>query len=480
MTALQNSKLLIIGGLMHALVGCGGGDAGSPREQAINTISSTAGKAADASSHVVAASGVATGGATSTKAKLSNGKPLAKAMAEATNAPAWKAIKQAPMIGSLLRKAEENTDAVPAMLDDLDEATKFFLENLLANPQQRGDATVYEPNADKLCAEAEPTEVAACKEFLGHVTVEQRVTGDNAGTLTFKYDNKTPFMLGYAPNSFYLEVYLEDSLQLVTLLDPESSAANETIDASGTVRWSVSIDDDQTAMILFGVMESVHIRTTDLTNSTEMNIDKAPSAMKITANEAQRSASIEFGYGKTNIQTSDKLVVGATVTTDTYDITMEKFVGTISVKTAGDEFDSFEVKHFSLAQDGLVAKKNGNVFLQVTFESPDTKFAGPESNDMLVNFNEAFYAKIFADSVALGEATGAKVTIEVNAAKGTEIVLIESENAEEVVKTNSGQLDVTMQTVKSNNTETTVGFTTHANECAVEQYDGTFAVTACN
>jgi len=299
--------------------GGGGGDAGansekvaSARSVAINSISNTVDTSVDSISTVVNNSATAEALVGTSTAEVAVASVLgqdfsaqANAIVKSLGSGSNNRIK--PMMSHMPDVSGGDTIVSDAIMERL--------AGIMGEGTLEGDVIVYRPNVEELCGEpmtGSMDEYNSCRDFLLHVSVEQRLISDTEGTLTFKFDTFGPFVVGYASNSVYFETVLADlrdalaAIDAFLLTNEEMSAADKTDlhTFSGTLRLTMNRLDDQHGSIVVSIPQAIDISGTTNGQFDSFKVAATNKVFAMEANGLTNQASISFGLGAVALVTA--------------------------------------------------------------------------------------------------------------------------------------------------------------------------------
>ena len=209
------------------------------------------------------------------------------------------------LVGALTTSMRNNIS--PMTSHTATDAIEQQLADLMGEGTVNGNTIIYHPDLDKVCAnennDPEFNE-QVCREFFGRISIVQTIISDTDGTLTFKFDNHAPFVIGYSSNSVYFEVVLAELKGAVTAVADYLATQNVpvTLDATyttfeGTIRLTITKLGEQAASVALSIPQALSISGTIDGHAESLSIAATDKVVEISADAVANEASLSFGLG---------------------------------------------------------------------------------------------------------------------------------------------------------------------------------------
>lgn len=287
------------------------------------------------------------------------------------------------------------------------------LADLMDAGTVNGNTIYYHPNLDKICVNQnnDPSfDEQRCRDFFGRISIVQNLISDTAGTLTFKFDDHEPFVIGYSSNSVYLEIVLAELKNAVTAVADYLASQNlpVTVDIppatyavfEGTIRLTITKLGEQAASVGLSIPQPVNISGTIDGHAESLFIDATDNVVEISADAVANEATLSFGLGAVSAVSAVEDMNNANVLLPTsFSLSALEGMFTISNPNGVDtlvanninlgntpvtySIDGMEV--FNIDMDNLSFNVNGaeqtvnfdtNLNASVSFENVNTALAG--------------------------------------------------------------------------------------------------------
>lgn len=237
--------------------------------------------------------------------------------------------------------------------DQFSSEVETFLDQLLANPSSSGNTVTYTPDVAAICgSETDPTSKADCENTLKHITIVQTVISDTEGTLTLKFDNYAPFVVGYAPTSIYFEINLAGLKGTIIALDQLSNPTNSTAandfpaTFEGAIRLTLAAPSDTQASITFGITQAINIAGTANGENFSTSLGVAPEVFKISADSQAGTGEIKVGLGSVDLSfpvTDDSTEGGGAGTTSPGVLHLGALTATLTLSNSGNSLVATDI-----------------------------------------------------------------------------------------------------------------------------------------
>lgn len=185
----------------------------------------------------------------------------------------------------------------------------------LSSPTRDGNTLTYRPDVDIACADETIAEVMAevgnaqsqaevqelCRTLLPNVTVVQTLDSETSGTLTYRYRETAPFLVGYSPNSAYFEVQLEETRAALVAMAQDVDQPLQEGDLpstfTGALRLTATETGTNAGSIRLSVPESIAITgATDL-GEANFSLDATEKLIEIGGDDTAGTAYVEMDVG---------------------------------------------------------------------------------------------------------------------------------------------------------------------------------------
>lgn len=297
------------------LSGCGGGDSGPglAKDQAIQTIARAVGANERGFQRTIANS--------SAPANVSNNTGLSAQSRMPGDATAHARLREhvVTKFRDLAKKFPRSTASTNNT--SLEHDVKEQLDVLMYTVESSdGTVTVYKPNAERLCAGMAPEEEGAdedCVSWIAdNVRVVQRVAAMDQGTLEIKIDDYTFLVIGYAPNSVYLELDLAQLRAIDGVLSQASGGEPGFSDGDtveGVLRLTLTRTGEESGSILFSIPQAV---TIDHEGADALHLLFAATdrAVELVVDGQARTGTLGLGFTRIELSTTSVHLYETTMT----------------------------------------------------------------------------------------------------------------------------------------------------------------------
>jgi len=284
-----------------------------------------------------------------------------------------------------------------------------ILNQIMDEGTVEGGVVVYRPNIEALCVDSDSAaEMAECENFLQYVSVEQQVTSDTEGKLTFKFDTHGPFVIGYASNSVYLEtIFAELNNTLVAidelLMSAEELPASETSPSAditsfdtfeGAIRLTITKLGDQHGSSVLSIPQAISISGMMDGEFNSLTIAQSSNVFGVEANGLTNEAAISFGLGAIAVVTAiEDMNDSAVLLPTTFDLA--GLTGVFTFNGSIDD-DVIAASGVGLGDSPISLKINGTEALNVAMDTMDFTVSG---NQQSVTLDTAMNLSISASNL---------------------------------------------------------------------------------
>lgn len=276
----------------------------------------------------------------------------------------------------------------------LDAAFSAFL----SNPTRDGNTLTYRPDVNLACSDETITEVLAeagdaqtqadakaiCETLVPNITVVQTLTSETEGTLTYRYRDAAPFVVGYAANSVYFQVEFADTK---TALQAMAQDLNEPLAEGdlpstfdGAIRLTATETGSNAGSIRLSVPEAVAVSgATDL-GEASFTLAATDKLIEIGGDEAAGTAFVEMDVGTVSATLPDIDAGGAP---HLWELAMAAITGRIDVN---NNTQQLTVTNLGFGGEPTTVRIDGQEALRVALQNFG---ATVEGNTSLITLDTA-------------------------------------------------------------------------------------------
>lgn len=185
----------------------------------------------------------------------------------------------------------------------------------LANPTRDGNTLTYRPDVNVACADEAIAELMAevgeaqsqaevqelCQTLVPNITVVQTIDSETSGTLTYRYRETAPFVVGYGPDSAYFQVQLEETRETLVAMAQDVDQPLEEGDLpstfSGALRLTATETGTNAGSIRLSVPEAIAISGDTNAGEANFTLESTEQLFEVGADESAGTAYVEMDIG---------------------------------------------------------------------------------------------------------------------------------------------------------------------------------------
>jgi hypothetical protein len=162
-----------------------------------------------------------------------------------------------------------------------------------------GDTVTYDPDETELCLSPLFAALAGdpdgCEAFYSNVTAKLNIDSEADGTLAFMYENATLLTIGYAPDTAYVELGLDEVGDVFDIIVNQGRPSGLPGTLEGRARLTAESLGPDSGRITFSIEEAINIIDTE--NDIDLQFPATSEALTLTLDAPNNSAEIKLGLG---------------------------------------------------------------------------------------------------------------------------------------------------------------------------------------
>lgn len=442
-----NKKAIVLASSLTILTACGGGGGGggdTPAPAGGQTPGTTV-NLTNEQAKAAAAQGLAKG--------LSGGVEKFQTVMKATSADNAMAESLAPEAVTAVQLLEGGSTTNNGSGNGVIDQTQGAFTAFLGTTTRNGDVITYTPDAQAVCSETGVENIldllsgsgsaagssstasrqlittsttqtdTKCTDLVKHITLVQTLTSETTGTLAYRFDNFSPLIVGYAPDSSYFQLNLADlkgSLEAgAVITDPQTPAGLPNM--SGSLRVTETDNSATKSTLTLSVPDAITINGALDGQAVNLNMAQTTKLLELTGDTASNEASVEFAVNAVNLVAP---ITDPSNVDHPSEFNMAGITGLIQIAAATD---TVTVTNLGLNGQPLTLKIDGNDALRLTMSSLSLTTLGSTKTSTL---NSALDVSLSFDNLiqwwssTLPAAT--KGTLAITAPANTEVAVIDN------------------------------------------------------
>lgn len=341
-----------------------------------------------------------------------------------------------------------------AAQSEIDAAFSAFL----ANPTRDGNTLTYTPDVTVACSDELIAEVMAgagdaqspaevkelCETIVPNITVVQTLESDTTGTLTYRYRDAAPLVVGYAPNSAYFEVQLDDSKAALQAMAADAGQPLAEGDLptifEGALRLTATETGTNAGSIRVSVPEAVEVSGAMEFGEASFALATSEKLIEIGGDETAGTAYVESDVGALMASLPD---ADASGTPHLWEFAMAAFTGRIDVNNSTQQLT---VTNLGFGGESTTVRIDGQEALRIALANLGATVDGNASTitldsvlDFAVNVANPFgmMSDFFADATNPTDPNLAG-SFDISAPAGTQMTVLNPDATSPVTKISAG------------------------------------------
>lgn len=413
--SVRRSSAFLMGGVIALTSGCGGGggdssDPNGPGAPATDDVSLVTTEQAQQSATDVV--------------KNDFGVSVSRAVSLVMNSKALEKSIEAVGAGDGPGGADSGGSSPESITAQAEDA----VISMFSNPVRDNGTITYTPTVVDVCAQPFLTTLYGstlagrqeCEDLFSHVTIVQTVVSETEGTITYKFDEFAPLVVGYSATVNYIEM---DLAQYAAAVEAAALVVNpnEPLDYpdtfSGVVRVTEVSTGENAATLTVAVRTPIVIAGMLDGQNTSLEIAETDKLIEVAADGDAQTGSIELAVGaiSANFPVDNPFTSGI-VHAGQFDLAA--LTGKLDINNATD---SLVVTNFGLGGQPLTVRIDGQETTRIaldTFDMSADGATGVASFDSPLNFAFDFnnVEGIIDDTLAVGAQGGLTVNADATTA----------------------------------------------------------------